>query len=182
MPDWNFRVWSDMDVPGATKLRHDWPKWWSKMEIYGDHFDGPALVVDIDTVFLSRWEPLPEYADRTIVLRNWYKDRGGAMEHIAGGFLYLQEDDRARIWDAWNARGATSVIRATVGDDQKFVGPLLGPGAVRIQDVCPDEVVSYKLHARQHGLFPRTKVVYFHGVPRPWDTDDSWIPPLPKEI
>ena len=100
------------------------------------------------------------------------------MEHIAGGFLYLPEEARARIWEEWNQRGPTNVIRATVGDDQKFIGPLIGPGAVRIQDAYPDEIVSYKMHARQHGLFPHTKVVYFHGIPRPWEATDSWIPPL----
>lgn len=177
MPDWRFQCWSDMDVPGAVRLQSDWPKWWAKFEIYSRLFAGPALVIDLDTVFVRTLEILPEHEDCTIFLRNPWKDGFRKPEQLAGGFTYLPEWARAELWEAWSV-DPQGIMNRYGGDDQPFLHSLFANKALRWQDHYIDQVVSYKAHVKHLGVGPDTRVVYFHGVPRPYDVEASWIPPL----
>jgi hypothetical protein len=39
----------------------------------------------------------------------------------------------------------------------------------------PGQVVSYKGQVRDHGLSRNTRVVYFHGTPKPHELHDAWV-------
>ena len=59
--------------------------------------------------------------------------------------------------------------------DQGVLQSLIG-GATR----WGPEVRSYKQHCRA-GVPRGTKVVCFHGRPRPWQVKDAWVPPLQQQ-
>ncbi len=175
MPDWDFCCWSDMDVPGRIPLKMNLPKWWSKMEIYRTEFGGPALVIDLDTVFLKEFTIRPEHEDEMLVIRCPWKNGFRSPERLAGGFMYLPPWSRAQIWQAWRLAGEDT-IGLYDDNDQIFLHKYFADKALRIQDHYIDEVVSYKVHVLGMGLQSENKVVYFHGEPRPWNVDLPWIP------
>jgi hypothetical protein len=182
MPGWGFRCWSDVMVPREwVRLRHDWPKWWAKMQIYEDTWGAPypTLVIDLDTIFLKTFDILPEHADKAIFIRDPWKNGFRHPERLAGGFMYLPTWARKRILQAWNA---DTTIGDYDGDDQPFLHSLFKDDALRFQDHYIDQIVSYKVHVKAMGVQPDNRVVYFHGQPRPWDLKESWIPCLPPDL
>lgn len=166
-----------MDVRDAIALRRNWPKWWAKMEIYAHLFDGPALVIDLDTVFVGELKIKPEHEFKAIFLRDPWRDGGRVPERLGGGFTYLPRWARERIWKAWS-QDPQKIMEINCGDDQPFLHELFADKALRWQDHYIDEVVSYKAHVKSLGVSPDNKVIFYHGIPRPWDTSDSWIPKL----
>ncbi len=177
MPGWHFFCWTDMPVRGAARLRHDWPKWWAKMQIMKDleDYEFPALVVDLDTVFLKPLEILSEHKDLPIFLRDPWKDGFRHPERLAAGFTYLPQWARAEIWSRWSKDPEDAMSRYN-GDDQPWLHEMFSSSALRWQDHYLDQVVSYKVHVKGMGLQDDNRVVYFHGQPRPWDADEPWIP------
>jgi hypothetical protein len=163
-----------------VRLREHWPKWWAKFEIYKDlyHLSVPVLVVDLDTVFLKTLEIRHEHKDELLIIRDVWKDGNRFPERLGGGFMYLPAWARRTLWDDFNRRGPKNVIAEFGGDDQPYLHQLFSEKALRFQDEYVDEIVSYKVHVRGIGLQEDNKVVYFHGKPRPWDVDESWIPKL----
>lgn len=180
---------------GGTPLLHDWPGWWSKMEMFRPDIEGDIFYMDLDTVLVGNIDPLVQ-AGETTVLTDFYKPHG-----MGSGVMYLAEEDRRRIWEAWigNPEGIIKTFRG----DQDFIGTLLGLTAKRWQNTHPDQVVSYKCHVRRSrnyakrfpgpaakyrctlrksvlrfevgtGRLPRkARVVCFHGQPRPRDV--GWL-------
>lgn len=178
MPDWEFICWSDMFKAKYTMpLINDYPKWWSKMEVYEDTWDEdfPMLMIDLDTVFLKTLEILPDHVDNAIVIRDPWKNGHRHPERLAGGFMYLPSWARKRIRSAWNGK---DTIGEFAGDDQPFLHKLFSKDALRFQDHYIDQVVSYKVHVKGMGVQPDNRVVYFHGHPRPWEVKADWIPSL----
>lgn len=166
-----------MDVPDAIPLKRNWPKWWSKFEIYETSFNGASLVIDLDTVFVDELKIKPEHNYQAIFLRNPWKDGMRSPEQLAGGFSYLPDWTRAVLWHEFK-RDPEDIMRQFDGDDQPFLHSLLADKALRWQDHYIDEVVSYKSQAKGLGVTPDNKVIFFHGNPRPWQAEEPWIPSL----
>lgn len=166
-----------MEVPDAKPLKRNLPKWWSKMEIYAHLFEGPALVIDLDTVFVGTLEIKPEHEFKAIFLRDPWRDGFRKPERLGGGFSYLPRWARERIWKAWT-KGPQRIMEEHGGDDQPFLHALFADKALRWQDHYVDQVVSYKAHVKHLGINEDTKAVFFHGLPRPWQAEESWIPRL----
>lgn len=167
---------SDVDVPGVTTmpLRHDWPGWWSKLELFRPDIEGDLFYIDLDTVITGDLAPLIDAANgKTTMLSDFYWP-----EKPASGLMYIAQADKARVWEAWMASPEQHmrrpVGRGTIGD-QGFLGSVLTPQ--RWQDVAPGRVVSFKVHCKQQ-LPSKARVVCFHGQPRPWAAKANWIPKL----
>ena len=160
-----------------VSLRHDWPGWWAKMELYAPWIEGDLLYVDLDTVITG---DLADIAGRgkLTVLSDFYRP-----ERMGSGLMYLPHDDRAAIWEAWIADPERHIAECTTPErwgDQGFLQDFWRERADRWQDVLPGQVVSYKVHVREpqthresgNGSVPdNARVVAFHGKPRPWETD-----------
>lgn len=182
MPDWNFAVWSDIKIPGMEKftysLKKNYPRWWSKFEVYEQWHGTPILMVDLDTVFLKTLEILPEHEDEMLIIRDPWKDGGRFPERLAGGFMYLPEWAYDRLASVARNQGIENLIAEFSGDDQPFLHSLFSKVALRFQDHYLDQIVSYKVHVKGVGLQEDNRVVYFHGQPRPWNVKEPWIPCL----
>jgi hypothetical protein len=160
---------ADQAVPGVptVALRTRWPGWWAKMEAFDTELvPGDVLLMDLDTVVLD----LPQLPTVTTVLTDFYRPR-----LMGSGFMFLKAADRNRCWAVFNLdpeRFMRECVTRGRWGDQGFLQPLIG-GA----DRWGPEVRSYKAHCRD-GVPRGTKVVCFHGRPRPWDAGASWVPPL----
>lgn len=161
---------SDVPVAGVETipLRHDWPGWFAKLEMFGPSLDGDVLMFDLDTVVLS----LPDEPSETTVLRDFTRP-----ELMGSGFMYVTEADRARVWDAWMQDPAGHIAAC-----QKW--PRFGDGGFLQEHIgnaakWGAEVVSYKVHCKR-AVPAQAKVVCFHGRPRPWEVKASWIPKMDR--
>lgn len=164
---------SDVDVAGVetVPLEHDWPGWWSKLELFSGSIPGDLLFFDIDTVITGNLDDLD--VGETTMLSDFYKP------HLpASGLMYIAEKDKAHVWREWMRSPVAHMQRCRTTQcwgDQGFLAGVLTPR--RWQDIVPGQVVSYKVHCR-NGLPPDASVVCFHGNPRPWAANQSWVPSL----
>lgn len=175
MPDWTFLPFSD--VPLAVphrRLESDLPAWWAKMEIHRAGLGGPVLVMDLDTVILRPWKVKAAQLAHPYVMRHFTRDGSQKPEEFACGILLTTPEFRSRVAEHFRPEH----IEESGGDDQRYYKKYHDKALRRFQDYWPDEFVSYKLHGAQHGLRPDNTFVNFHGLPRPWDLSESWIPKL----
>lgn len=129
--------------------------------------EGPVLYMDLDTSVVGDIKPLLHAVTqhRFIALRNPYKTPslfgsgvmgwGGDMSHVHKRFAQDPGTHMARCktQKLWGDQGF-------IAEDE--------PNPVFWQDICPDQIVSWKVDCKE-GVPPDTRVIYFHGKPRPWD-------------
>ena len=150
------------DVPVDCEriaLRHDWPRWWAKMEIFAPWVEGDILYIDLDTTILK----MPAMPDRTTVLRDAADDRC-----IGSGLMFLKAEDRPQVWRDFAAdpkRAMESCKYWPNYGDQGFLRRYF-TRAQKWQDIA--RIYSYKLQC-QDGVPEDAEIVYFHGKPRPWN-------------
>lgn len=160
---------SDVEIPGVPtkKLQHDWPKWWSKMELFGPLFDTDILHIDLDTVVLGDITPFLKVGKTTMLDDFYYPGT------LASGLMYIHQDDKAKVWKEFTKDPSGIMAKYTkpplIGD-QGFLNSVLK--AQIWQEVLPKAVVSYKVHC-QDGVPSGTSIVCFHGKPRPWEVKDA---------
>lgn len=161
-PGVEFVCLSDVGVPA---LRHDWPGWWAKIELF--RFTGPILYMDLDTTVCGDLAPLLDAAQRHefIALRDFSPTRKG----MGSGLMAWAEDARW-IYDRFKhdpERYMRECQSFHSWGDQGFINQHT-PDRAHWQDILPGSVVSYKRHC-----LPKTpegaRVVCFHGNPRPWE-------------
>lgn len=169
---------SDMEVRGVPtiRLRHDWPGWWAKMELFRPDIDGDLFYLDLDTTIAGKIDDLATVGRTTMLSDFYWPDRP------ASGVMYLTEDDRRKVWGRWMISPAANMARYRRDGDQGFIGSVL-PDARRWQGDFPGRIVSYKAdiaargmpgfhdkRSKGNGTVPAgASVICFHGRPRPWD-------------
>lgn len=167
----HFICFSDVPVPCArTPLKHNWPGWWSKMEIF--QIDGPALYIDLDTAVTGSLDDIAEQAEnwQFTVLRDFYREKG-----IGSGVMAWNVDLR-RLYDEFRADADAHIARIRTRGDQHFIEERVRAGGIaRWQDVLPGQIVSYKAHVRAReniheigdgSLPPDARLVCLHGQPK----------------
>lgn len=158
---------TDVDAVNLAPLRHDWPGWWAKMEMFAPGIAAePFLYMDLDTSIVG---DIGEIAarDRLTVLSDFYRP-----EKIQSSLMLVTPEAAARAWEAFTAdpdrHMRECVTRARWGD-QGFLEAVWGADVERWQDVLSGQCVSFKVDARPKGRIPDgARAVIFHGKPRPW--------------
>lgn len=163
--DAEFRCLSDMVVPGRIELKHNWPGWWSKIEMF--RLPGPWLYMDLDTTVLGDLAPLLDAVGRHefIALR----DFNPHLREMGSG-LMAWRGDASHIYRKFREEPAWHMTRCKTRrwfGDQGFIEPLT-EGRAHWQDILPGTVVSWKKHCKE-GIPKGARVVCFHGKPRPWE-------------
>ena len=158
-----FRCLSDVDVPGWITLRHDWPGWWAKLEIF--RMRGPCLYMDLDSTVVGDLEPLIEIA-RTrqfVTLRDF-----NPKHRTVGSGIMAWSGDQRPLYQTFLRDPRHHVAENSTSrwwGDQGFIERHRQPEFW--QDLLPGAVVSWKKHCR-NGIPEGARVVCFHGHPRPW--------------
>lgn len=159
--DSRFVCLTDMSVPcRAVPLRHDWPGWWAKIELFNpDLIRGDILYFDLDTMFTGPIDDFMTMREPTI-LRDFYRLNG-----LQSSMMFIPHAAKREIWEAFTTDPIGNMSRHKVDGDQGFLEEHWIDKAIRWQDVFPGKIVSYKVH----GKTPDARVVIFHGRPKPRD-------------
>lgn len=169
-PEMRIVCLTDCEIhhPGITAvpLLHGWKGWWSKIELFRPGvLTGPTLYLDIDTVVTGPLDGVP-VGDFTMLACVY---RGGDVGSGIMGWTrtptwiydaFLADPERyMRLYKTTARWGDQAFIRDHLGSAPKTFGK---------------QFRSYKVHCRR-GVPEGTKVVYFHGTPRPWQADINWL-------
>lgn len=174
----------------AIGLEHDWPGWWSKIELFNLRHPRPFwLYLDLDSIAVGNLGPLRRIAERGrfTMLSDFYR-RGDA----ASGLMCWRETDLRAIHARFREDPARWMAEFAEGD-QGFIKDCILRGFVpqpdRWQEELRGEVVSYKADLagdldgqRRVSIPPAARLICFHGRPRPWNSDLAclyWNPAHP---
>lgn len=150
---------SDIKIKGIEiiPMSNNWPKWWSKLELFNPSIKGDLFYFDLDTLVIK----MPVTPSATTVLTDF-----GDKNVIASGLMYLKEDDRTKVWNEWIKSPQSHMsnhIKWPAGDGgflNKFYHK-----CQRWQDIS--NIYSWKYHCAK-GIPADAQVVCFHGRIRPW--------------
>lgn len=165
----SFECLTDVDVPGVDckPLEHNWPGWWSKMNLFSPTLKGDFLFMDLDTVIVGDLSDIGEVNTLTM-LRDFYRDGKKLAEGLGGALCFFPEADRAPVWEYWIKNPLLAMRLAGHKGDMQVFEQFYRNTADRWQDVLPGQVVSWKVHCK-NGVPPGARVVCMHGKPRPWE-------------
>lgn len=175
-----FMCLSDTHIDGVhcRLLKTDWPKWWSKMELFDPHMKGDFLYMDLDTVISGSLSDILR-CDKLTLLRDFYRDGVKFKAGLGSGLMYLPEHARWKPWDIFGL-SAERIMATCPKGDQQFLENVWGVNIPTWQEFVPDQVVSYKVHCCESVLgqglkykytSPDARIICFHGQPRPWNTE-----------
>lgn len=163
---------SDVKIDGIKTilLLYDWPTWWAKMELFRPDITDNLLYYDLDTVVINQVIPSGQFS---LMLEDfYYPARSGS------GLMYIRNEDKAGVWDAWTKdpiRNQSYKPTNMHHGDQGFIQDHLNHR--KWQEFHKNDIMSYKAHIKKLGIKPRG-VVCFHGKPRPWEVEESWVLPI----
>lgn len=149
-------------------LRHDWPGWWSKMELFR-HSTRERLVFDLDTVITGPINDLPKAANgQFTILEDFYRGAGT----YGSGLMYLPEGWGLHIYQHFLQDPERHM--AENRGDQDFLESMRPKAQTwRSVGLQPGKIVSFKpvpLPGATLSKLPKgASVVCFHGLPRPAD-------------
>lgn len=174
-------AFADLFNAGITPLNaHDigLPGWWMKVVL----FDASAW-----RHLYKRHQPRIVFADLDVVITGpidilWYAHHHTtAIANFGVNFRHSKYNSSLLSWDAYGpARrvhdefvlyGPDEIVRDLHGDQCWFWRVLVDDVRVWPEDLA----ISYKYEARRTGLQPGTRVVVFHGDPKPWEVNDPFV-------
>lgn len=160
--------------PGIVKrpLPAALPGWWSKIALHkrGVFPDGDrVLFLDLDTLITGRLDEIASYDGSFAILRDFYRPDG-----LQSAVMAWEAGTTSHIWDSYEAAGCPQDDER---GDQAWIERSELTTAVRLQDRFPGLFVSYK---QIKGPPDRASVVCFHGLPRPHEVTDGWVPQVWK--
>ena len=187
--------------PGIREipLEHRFPGTFCKMELFRPDIRGTLLCFDLDTMITGSLDELRQNRRHTLLQRL----RRHHRHQLASGMLLLPEAVRPVVWNNFTRAPARWMDLYKWGGsdgrppgEQGFLQQLwerrglgTGPkdpafdyeqwnreGVARWQKLYPGQIESYKIQIRPRGtLGKNTRVVLFHGKPRPADL--NWTLP-----
>lgn len=174
-----FVCLSDVAVPGVETiaLRHDWPRWWAKVEMFSPWVEdlGRCLYLDLDTVVTGNIDGFAGYDGPACITRdfNFGVPSQSVLNFASGAFRHL--------WDAFTAdpegwmRAGDKMIPPHFGD-QVLMTKIHGRRPIEFwQDVLPGQLVSFKNDCSS-GLPANARLVCLHGKPKQCDFPaDHWV-------
>lgn len=169
--EYNFVVYSDIDIENKVPLKHNWPGWWSKAELF--YHKGPALYFDLDTVIIKNLDKLH---DMVMSLK-----KGEFKMLIPFNERRRKEGRWASGVMAWNGdfsyipKNLSQKIIIELRMDQTYIENMLREKGVDIKPINEfANIFSYKWHC-QKGVPDKADVICFHGKTKPNNTRNEWL-------
>lgn len=154
-------------------LPADLEKWWGKLYLFkrGLFSDGARVIfMDLDTVIVGSLEAIMGYRGQFATLQDfYYPDRLGPAV-----MLWEAGDYTASIWEQWVAAGKPRHAWGDLWWLNNLDQGRFAKEVDRLQTIFPGQFCSFKAHCNP--IPPKgTKVVCFHGQPRPHNCDAPWV-------
>jgi len=139
--------------------------WFNKLWLFAPGvLSGRVLFLDLDTVITDSLDDIAEYRGDFACLRDFYRPDG-----LGSGVMAWRAESAHDIWTEWERAGRPE----PAGGDQSWI-ERLRPGADRLQDLFPGQIASYKVHCSDLGSPAGSRVICFHGRPRPHEAG-GWV-------
>ena len=161
-----FVCLSDVPVPCERwHLIHDWPGWWSKLELF--RFGaGQMLYLDLDCVVTGPLDDL--VSDGPLTMCDDFLRPG-----LHNSSVMSWAGDYSRIYDAMRADPEGVMGDYTRRKDRRIGDQAFIEDQVKPMTFPAGRIVSYRVSAR-HAVPEGASVVSFHGSPKP-DTAGGWV-------
>lgn len=135
-PGAEFQCLSDVEIPGidCIPLKHDWPGWWAKIELFRADLGGEFLYTDLDNVVLG---PLDQFFPG-----KYTTQEGGwnALMYVpAGGFPEVYEEFKHAPGEHIALNGPNGVQKKAFGDAGFVAARVRGE---HWEDVVPGRVAN----------------------------------------
>ena len=184
-------------LPMIKHTLKDWPgvagrkkAWWYKMQMFSPkQFSGRMLYFDLDVVITGSLDSLlslrPDYFWTIRDFKYLWKPywRG-----INSSVMFWNVSEFGHIWKTFKAQNITEIMRQYPGD-QDFLTSIIDPG--RLKFIDENWVKSWRWQVLDGGMDfkrrrylspgsgsnidPATKIVVFHGNPKPHELNDANI-------
>lgn len=147
--------------------------WWNKLYLFkpGVFKEGErVLYFDLDTLILGDIDEIAGFIAPFAMLRDFYRP-----DHWASGVMaFTVGKETAQIWNRWLSANKLRID----GGDQAWIEKILIERSIKpelLQDIFPGQFVSYKADCL--GVAPKrgTRIVCFHGHPRPHECGADWV-------
>lgn len=170
---------SDEPVDGVATMPppEKYPGWWSKVALFKRGVaTGQNLYLDLDVVITGELDSMVKrYCNEPLAMPlNWAQSgHGGCQSSVMlwadnnmARKIYTHFDPRIAHWPPINQPGV-------LWGDQEWMQELRSRGEIRVTPIT-DGIRSYKYHCR-NGLPAGTRIVVFHGEPKPPSVSESWF-------
>lgn len=167
------------NVDDIIYLKHDFRKWWCKIELFRpDIFiDKQMFFLDLDTVIIDNINHIVAKPFDFCGLRDFYK-----LTTLGSGLMSWDHNKYHYVYERF-VRNSTYIMNNTPEGDQRWINENI-KSMKYFQDVFGNNVVSYKKDCVKNKVFKlpnNTKIVCFHGVPKPHEIEypeikDHWLP------
>lgn len=199
--DVNFHVFTESarDVP-SSMIKHElveWPtisgpkkSWWYKMQVFDpSQISGQVLYFDLDLVIIDRLDWILDLDPRYFwAIRDWKYLWRPAWQGINSSIMYWDNTRFSQIYNKFQTIGAITVAEKYRGD-QDFISDILDSKHRKFFD--DSWILSYRWQIKDGGLdlktrcyrqpgagsvlIPGTKILVFHGSPKPHEIQDPEI-------
>ena len=153
------------DIDEVIRFKHNWPKWWGKIELFRPELfkDEQVFFLDLDTFIVGCLDDILSYRGEFCALRDFYN-----LDVMASGVMSWCGNGVTRIYDEFIKNPEHFMKVHEVAGDQAFIRRWK-PSVEYFQDRFPNQVISYKVHCRapEMALPNNARVLCFHGKPKP---------------
>lgn len=163
------------DLPYSTTIA----SWWNKLWLFSDEVpfkkDERVFYIDLDTLITGNIDYLlMNNTGELVMLQDFYWGLAKTATQSASGIMSWNIGRLPHIWNSFIADPEKAVQSVHPHGDQVFIGNIVKNEVKYWQDLCPEQIVSFKVHCRQ-GLPQNAKIVCFHGEPSiPDAANKSW--------
>lgn len=172
----DFKCLSDRQIGGIDTVltQYNWPGWWSKLELFDVARNQLNLYLDLDVVVTGPLDGL--VSKRLSMPANWAQSgHGGCQSSVMSWGL-----DYSFITRAFDVTRLSQPEMGNYGwygpkklwGDQEFITDIMGDPGEKVKPM--EGVYSYKYHCRER-LPEDSKVVCFHGNPKPAEVKTEWV-------
>jgi len=177
-----FVCLSDVDLQlknvERIPLRHNWPGWWAKCELFTPRLfpaGARVLYLDLDMLIVGDLSDMASRTEPFLIAGDTYRRppkrptiglQSSLMMWTAG-----ETDD---IYSDFAKRPAQLMRKYQQLGDQGWIEEKR-PNATLWEVATPGQLVSFKKHCRT-GLPPNARIVDFHGPQfKPWSSNINWV-------
>jgi len=173
---------TDRNIDGVACMPpiNDLPGWWGKVNLFSPEVEQEHnLYLDLDVVITASLDDLvASHKGRHLAApTNWAQSGHGGVQSSV--MLWRANYNSRQIYDLFDPAIAYWPPRNEPGilwGDQEHITALRNADRVQVSPLNPDWIKSYKYHCRgREGLPAKTKVVVFHGEPKPENVGVSWF-------
>lgn len=142
--------------------------WWNKLWLFSPGLfpDGDRIIYfDLDTLIVGALDELAGYSGEFAALRDFYRPDG-----LQSAVMAWRSGAMTHLWTDWVEAGKPEIA----GGDQAWVEANIARADL-LQELFPGKFVSFKAHCEPYP--PKgAAVVCFHGLPRPHEIAEGWVP------